>query len=285
MDWVERMNRTLDYLEANLCDDIRPAEISRLMACPYTVFQRMFGPLTGVQLSEYLRRRRLTLAAEELRRTRLRILDIAVKYGYDSADAFSVAFKRMHGVTPQDARGSEAKLTFYPRLTFTLSIAGVTEMAYRFLECAPFQVMGVRRVTPTGGGTWGIVKSDGSAEMLAALCGHFCDLGLCFGFDSEGNNDYFCGVEWPGAPVSGFDTFQYPAVSWLVFIAKGSISGGVLGQTWKRVYGEFMPQSSFRQLDLPTIEKYVLWDEAADACNVEIWIPVEQATEKSLTKE
>lgn len=284
MEWVERMNRTLDYLESTLCGDVRPEEISRLMACPYTVFQRMFGPLTGIQLSEYLRRRRLTLAAEDLRDPRLRILDVAVKYGYDSADAFSAAFKRMHSITPQEARNPEAKLTFYPRLTFTLSIAGVTEMAYRLLERAPFQVMGVRRITPTGGGTWGIVKADGSAEMLAALCGHPCDLGLCFGFDAEGNNDYLCGVQWQGEPVSGFDVFQYPAACWLAFTAEGMISGGVLGQTWKRIYGEFMPQSGYRQLDLPTIETYILWDEAADTCHVEILIPVQKDADKPLAE-
>lgn len=284
MEWVERMNRTLDYLESSLCGDIRPEEISRLMACPYSVFQRMFGPLTGIALSEYLRRRRLTLAAQDVRDPRLRILDIAIRYGYDSADAFSAAFKRMHGITPQEARSPEASLTFYPRLTFTLTIAGVTEMDYRYCERAPFQVMGVRRVTPTGGGTWGIVKANGSAEMLASLCGHACDLGLCFGFDAQGNNDYLCGVEWAGEPVSGFDLFPCPAASWLTFTAKGTISGGILGQTWKRIYGEFMPQSSYHQLDLPTIEKYILWDEASDACHVEIMIPVQKEDVKPLTE-
>ncbi len=63
-------------------------------------------------------------------------------------------------------------------------------------------------------------------------------------------------------------------LTWLVFTAKGTISGGTLGQTWKRIYGEFMPQSEYKQMDLPTIEKYVEWDEAADACHVDIFIPV-----------
>lgn len=285
MEWVERMNRTLDYLEANLCGPIDPGEIARLMACPYTVFQRMFGPLTGIPLSEYLRRRRLSRAAEELRHTRLRVLDIALRYGYDSADAFAAAFRRMHGISPQEARRPEARLTFYPRLTFTLTITGGSEMEYRFWERAPFQVMGVRRVTPVGGGTWAIVKSDGSAAAIASLCGHACDLGLCFGFDPEGNNDYLCGVEWQGEPVSGFDAYACPAACWLVFTAEGSIAGGVLGQTWKRIYGEFMPHSSYRQLDLPTIEKYLLWDEAADTCHVEILIPVEKGPDQPLAAE
>ena len=101
MDWVERMNGVMDYLEAHLCEPIDTEEISRIMAWPYSAFQRSFAPITGISLSEYLRRRRLTLAAYDLQHTDLRVLDVAVKYGYDSADAFAAAFKRLHGVTPQ----------------------------------------------------------------------------------------------------------------------------------------------------------------------------------------
>jgi AraC family transcriptional regulator len=276
MEWVDRMNRVVDYLEAHLSDEIDPEEISRIMACPYSVFQRSFGPVTGISLSEYIRRRRLSCAASELQNTDQRVLDIAVKYGYDSADAFTVAFKRMHGITPQDARKPEANLKFYAPLTFTLLITGVNEMNYRVIEKEAFTVLGIRRTTPYGGGTWAIVKSNGVMEELQKISGHACDLGLCFGFDPEGNNDYMCGVEYEGNDVPEFDRFELPAATWLVFSAKGTISGGVLGQTWKRIYGEFMPQSEYRQLDLPTIEKYIEWDEASDTCLVDIYIPVRQ---------
>ncbi|MBY9077358.1 AraC family transcriptional regulator [Paenibacillus sp. HN-1] len=276
MEWVDRMNHAIDYLEAHLCDDINPDEISRIMACPYSVFQRSFAPITGIQLSEYLRRRRLSCAAYDLQHTHQRILDIAVKYGYDSADAFAAAFKRMHGITPQEARRPEANLKFYARLTFTLMITGVQEMDYRVVDRNVFRVLGIRRTTPSGGGTWGTVKSDGTREKMEEIAEHKCDLGLCFGFDSEGNNDYMCGVEYDGEDILGFDYYQYPEAVWLVFAAKGTISSGVFGQTWKRIYGEFMPHSEYRQLDLPTIEKYIEWNEASDVCNVEIMIPVQK---------
>jgi AraC family transcriptional regulator len=275
MEWVDRMNRAMDYLEAHLCEEIDPDEIARIVACPYTVFQRWFAPVTGVQLSEYLRRRRLTCAAYDLQNTGMRVLDVAVKYGYDSADAFSSAFRKMHGVSPAEARKPGADLKFYARLSFTLMITGVNEMNYRLIERKPFEVLGVRRTTPSGGGTWAIVKSDGSAERLRQIAGHPCDLGLCFGFDGEGNNDYLCGVEYEGADVPGFVRYRYPEAAWLVFTAEGPISGGALATAWKRIYGEFMPQSEYRQLDLPTIERYVAWDESADVCKVEIMIPVQ----------
>lgn len=273
MEWVGRMNRVIDYLEAHLCDEIDPDAIGRIMACPYSVFQRSFAPITGIQLSEYLRRRRLTSAAYDLRNTNRRVLDIAIKYGYDSADAFTVAFKRMHGVTPLEARKPDVNLKFYSRLTFKFMIMGVNEMNYKVIEKKSFNVIGIRRTTPYGGGTWGIVKSDGTAEKMKRI-DHPLDLGLCFGFDNEGNNDYMCGAEYEGENIIGFDHYMYTDVTWLVFTAEGTISGGTLGAAWKRIYSEFMPQSEYRQMDLPTIERYVEWDESADVCRVEIMIPV-----------
>ena len=273
MEWVDRMNRVIDYLEVHLCDEIDPDAIARIMVCPYSVFLRSFAPITGIQLSEYLRRRRLTSAAYDLQNTNQRVLDIAIKYGYDSADAFTAAFKRMHGVTPLEARKPDVNLKFYSRLTFKFMIMGVNEMNYKVIEKNSFVVLGIRRITPYGGGTWGIVKSDGTAEKMKQI-GHPLDLGLCFGFDNEGNNDYMSGTEYEGEDITGLDRYVYPAMTWLVFTAEGTISGGTLGATWKRIYSEFMPQSEYKQMDLPTIEKYVEWDEAADICRVEIMIPV-----------
>jgi AraC family transcriptional regulator len=101
-------------------------------------------------------------------------------------------------------------------------------------------------------------------------------LGLCFGFDVEGNNDYMVGIESREENVPGFDDFIVPKSSWLVFEAVGAISENVLGITWKRIYGEFLPQSTYIQASSPTIEVYREWNNDADVCNVEIWIPVEK---------
>jgi AraC family transcriptional regulator len=151
---------------------------------------------------------------------------------------------------------------------------GVDKMDYTLVEKEGFKVLGIRRTTPYGGGTWAIVKSDGSAEILKELSGRFCDLGLCFGFFKDGSNDYMCGVEWTGDDVKGFDTYVYPPASWLIFEACGTISGQALFETWQRINNEFLPQSKYKKSGLPTIEKYVLWDEQNDACKVEIRIPV-----------
>lgn len=274
MDWVNRINKVIDYVEDHLSSEIHENEISKIAVCSFSLFQGSFTQITGISLSEYIRRRKLTSAAYDLQNTNNKVIDIALKYGYQSSDAFSVAFKRLHGVTPKDARKEGVKLTFYCRLNFALTIKGVDRMDYTVIEKFSFNVMGIRRTTPYGGGTWAIVKSDGSNEVIKNITGHFYDLGLCFGFGEDGSNDYMCGIEWESEPVDGLDVFKYPAATWLNFEAKGNISSQVLGSVWQRINNEFLPQSKYKKSGLPTIEKYVLWDEAADICNVEIWIPV-----------
>lgn len=275
MDWVNRMNKAINYVESRLGGEINEKEISAITACSFPAFQSSFAQITNVSLSEYIRRRRLTCAAYDLQNTDEKVIDIALRYGYQSPDAFGAAFKRLHGVTPSAARKTGVKLTFYCRLDFALKIKGVDKMDYTIIEKEPFNVIGIRRVTPYGGGTWAIVKSDGSNEAIKKITGRFYDLGLCFGFGEDGSNDYMCAVEYEGQTPDGLDSFRYPAATWLIFEAKGAVTGNALGSVWQRINNEFLPQSKYIKSKLPTIEKYVEWDETADICNVEIRIPVE----------
>lgn len=281
MDWAGRMNRVMDYVEENLSEPLRGEEISRIAACAFATFQASFAQVAGIPFSEYVRRRRLTLAAYDLQNTDESVLDIALKYGYSSADAFRVAFRRLHGAAPTQVRAPGTPLTFYCKLTFELTVRGIEQMEYAILEKGPFRVMGVRRTTPYGGGTWAVVKADGSGERVRAVSGRFFDLGLCFGFGPDGSNDYMCAVEWAGEAQPGFEIYDYPAATWLRFSARGRISAGTLGEVWRRVNGEFLPQSRYEKSGFATIERYVTWDEAADMCDVEILIPVR---EKDLEK-
>lgn len=155
-----------------------------------------------------------------------------------------------------------------------IQIEGGKKMNYIIADKPSFKVIGIRRTTPYGGGTWAIVKSDGSNEKIKEISGKFFDLGLCFGFGEDGSDDYMCAVEWEGADVEGFDSFAYPAAQWLIFEAKGKISDNVLGNVWHRINNEFLPNSKYKKC-MATIEKYAYWNDDEDACDVEIWIPVE----------
>ena len=278
MEWADRLNQVMDYVDARLTEPMDEREIARIAACPYAQFQHGFARASGISFSEYVRRRRLTAAALELQNTDARVLDVALKYGYASPDAFRVAFRRLHGISPAEVRRPGASIAFCCKLRFEFRVTGVDQMRYTMEERGPFRVVGVRRVTPYGGGTWAVVKSDGSQESIHALSGHFFDLGLCFGFGEDGSNDYMCAVEWPGE-AQGFDVYEYPESTWLRFEAVGRISENTLGDAWRRINEEFFPQSHFLKggrRGLPTIERYICWDEAADDCRVEILIPVDE---------
>lgn len=275
MNWINNINKAVDYIESNLIEDINYDVLERIMACSRAVFQQTFTQISGITISEYIRKRKMTLAAYDLQNTNLKIIDVAFKYGYTSADSFRVAFKKVHSINPIDAKRSDVLLKFYSKLQFEIKIKGVHEMGYKLIEKNSFQVTGVRVITPFGGGTWTIVKSDGSLDKLVIESGKSETLGLCFGFDEQGNNDYMCGVEWNNPNDLEYDVYTYPELKWLVFLAEGKLSDNILYNTWERIKNEFLPNSKYKKMDLPTIEKYIIWDENNDFSKVEICIPVE----------
>ena len=136
MDWIQRMNLVLDYIENNLDGEIEEDKIAELSASPKGMFQRIFSTLTDISLSEYIRKRRLTRAVYDIRNTNEKIVDIALKYGYNSADAFCFAFKNFHGITPSDAKKSDIEIQSFEPLSFKfiLSVKGGNDMQERVIE-------------------------------------------------------------------------------------------------------------------------------------------------------
>src|SRR6185437_11903436 len=113
------------------------------IACASTFhFQRMFHILMGVTVAEYVRKRRLTLAAQELASTGAKVIDVALKYGYDTPESFNKAFRRAHGITPSEARRSETRLKVYPKLSFHITLTGDKDMDYKIVEKPAFKVAG-----------------------------------------------------------------------------------------------------------------------------------------------
>lgn len=142
MDWLNRMNMAIDYIESNLADRISYDKAAQIACCSTYHFQRMFSSITDVPLSEYIRRRRLTLAAFDLQTSDIKVIDVAFKYGYESPEAFSRAFKKLHGVMPTSARDIGISLKAFPKMTFSISIKGDTEMKYRIEQREAFDVFG-----------------------------------------------------------------------------------------------------------------------------------------------
>jgi AraC family transcriptional regulator len=148
VDSLKDMNEAMAYIEENLTNEIDFKVVARLAHCSEYHFKRMFSFLAGIPLSEYIRRRRLSLAAFELINSETKIIDVAMKYGYHSPDSFTRAFQTLHGITPSEARNKGQKLKAYPLMSFQLSIRGGAEMNYRIVEKEAFNIVGIMKRVP-----------------------------------------------------------------------------------------------------------------------------------------
>ncbi len=287
MDSLKRMNDALNYIEENLDNEIDLKEVARLAFCSEYHFQRMFSFLSGISLSEYIRRRRLTVAAFELNNSNVRIIDLAVKYGYSSPDSFTRAFQGLHGITPSEARHNGKSLKAYPRMTFQLSIKGGNEMNYRIVEKEAFHIIGIKKrvpivfsgVNPEIAAMWqslneGIItklKELSNVEPLGLIS---ASVNFSEGrMEEKGELDHYIGVATTQECPENLAKIEVKASTWAVFEAVGTFPDA-LQNVWGRIYSEWYPASNYEQAEGPEI----LWNEHKDVTSPtfksEIWIPV-----------
>lgn len=289
MDSLSRMNDALAYMEDHLTDEIDYSQLAKIAFCSEYHFKRIFSFLAGLSLSEYIRRRRLTLAALDLKDRNLRIIDVAVKYGYRSADAFSRAFHSMHGLLPSEARSEDTQLKAYPRMTFQLSIKGGSEMNYRMVEKGPFKLVGFKRRVPiifegvnpeiakmTELLTSEVIKqlkliSNIEPSGMISASTNFSDGRM----EEKGELDHYIGVATSSDDIEGFDVLNIDSGTWVVFESIGPFPE-TLQNVWGRIYSEWFPSSGYESVKGPEI----LWNESSDTDDPkyrsEIWIPVKK---------
>ena len=287
MDSLSNMNKAMEYIEEHLTEDIDYSDISKIACCSEYHFKRMFSFLSGVGLSEYIRRRRLTLAALDLKDKSLRIIDVAVKYGYDSADSFSRAFHSMHGILPSEVRNSNIQLKAYPKMTFQLSIKGGCEMNYRIVEKGPFKIVGFKKRVPiifngvnpeiakmTELLTPEVIKklkalSNVEPTGIISASANFSEGRM----EEKGELDHYIGVATSSDETAEFDVLQVEDSTWAVFESIGPYPE-TLQNVWGRIYSEWFPASGYEAVPGPEI----LWNESQDTKDSnyrsEIWIPV-----------
>lgn len=281
MTLLEGMNRAIQYIEENLDQEIDYAQVARIACTSQYHFQRVFGFVTEIPLSEYIRRRRLTLAAFELRNGNDRILDIALKYGYNSADAFTRAFQNMHGIAPSKARENGVTLTAYPRIHFTLSIKGVVGMNYRVEQREGFQVVGIKESVSTVNGE----NLKRIPQMWASLSKETCEkimtlsdrepsglLGVCADMDGD-RFDYWIATATSKPCPQGLQALEIPACTWAIFEATGPLPGAIQ-ELFGRIYTEWFPTSGYEHADAPEIEWYSEGDTSSSTYKSAVWIPI-----------
>lgn len=289
MDSVIYMNYAMTYIEEHLTEEIDYSEISRIAYCSEYHFKRMFSFLSGISLSEYIRRRRLTFAALDLKDRNLRIIDVAVKYGYGSADSFTRAFHSIHGILPSEARNENIQLKAYPKMTFQLSIKGGSEMNYRIVEKEKFNLVGFKKRVP--------IVFEGVNPEIAKMSGFLTPdavkqlksisdvepLGIISAstnfseerMEETGELDHYIGVATSKNEITKFDVLEIDAGTWAVFESIGTFPE-TLQNVWGRIYSEWFPSSGYEAAKGPEI----LWNESSDTAKPqyrsEIWIPVKK---------
>ncbi len=273
--WVEGLQNAIEYMEINLTDEIEIRDVAEKAYVSEFHFQRIFTVLCGFSPSEYIRNRRMALAAMELSGSDAKVIDIAMKYGYDSPDSFARAFTKFHGITPSAAKEQGAKLRDFAPLRIKLSLEGGTMMDYKIVEKAAFTVMGRKRSfnsetsyqeIPT---FWQEHMKDGGNKVV---CGMY---GVCI--DSDGKNfDYLIADNYlPWNEVQeGYETRTLPAGLWAVFPCTLGNLKDINTKMWK----EWLPNCKEYKLGGNyNVEMYTPLDEKnPQESYCEIWLPLEK---------
>lgn len=291
MEWISGIQRAIDYIEQHLTEEIDYEAAAREAYSSSFHFQRVFSILCGFTLGEYVRMRRLSLAANDIIHTDEKIIEIAMKYGYDTPESFTRAFTRFHGVTPSEAKRGAAVKSF-SRLSVKLTLIGGTTMDYRIekvdalkIVCKKKQVTKPENATATAdiSAFWDDCTSDGTIKNIL---GYFPKeprlkglLGICFSCDMEANKfPYGIGVEYDGRPLAddNLEVVEIPENTYAVFACRGKMPES-FSDTYKKIVTEFFPQNPRYEYG-QGVELEVYPSDDVDNPNYycEIWIAVKE---------
>ncbi len=279
MEWIERLNSAINYIEEHLKKEIEYDELARIACCSTYHFQRMFSYMAGVPLSEYIRRRRMSLAAADIQGGEEKIIDIALTYGYDSPTAFNRAFQSIHGIAPSQARTEGVSLKAYPPISFKITIKGEAEMNYRIEKKDAFKIIGVSKplhqdieenfaIVPQ---MWQEAAVNGTIPILASFMNiqPMGILGVSACNELMQWKYYIAAASTLPAP-EGFEEYTVPAATWAIFSGEGQFLS--IQELEKRIVTEWLPTSGYEYGNAPDIEVYLSPDP--ENAKYEIWIPV-----------
>lgn len=278
MEWIERLNDAISYIEEHLTDEIDMEQLGRIACCSSYHFQRMFTYMAGIPLSEYIRRRKMSLAAVDLQGRDSKIIDVAGKYGYSSPTAFNRAFQSVHGMAPSALKKEGVSVKSFPPITFKITVKGVEEMNYRIETKEPFRIVGVSvplekdieknfAVIPA---KWGEIAADGTLQRLTGMMDTqpYGVLGISTCNDTEPWR-YYIAVSSSRA-ADGLEEYTVPGATWAVFPGTGTNQS--IQELERRIVTEWLPTSGYEYGNAPDVEVYLNPDP--ENAQYEVWIPV-----------
>ncbi|MGL6200497.1 MAG: AraC family transcriptional regulator [Lachnospiraceae bacterium] len=288
MEWLIQFQKAIAYIENNLDSEISHEEAAAIACCSTFYFRRMFSYVTGITLSEYIRRRRMTQAAFVLQRSDAKVIDVALKYGYSSPTAFNRAFQSVHGLSPTAARQQGTLLNAYPALKFSIQVTGGHAMPYRIEEKSAMRIVGVRtaltedmneniRIAPA---FWNEVLQDRSRFQKICELSNVPPLGvLGITVYQDCNEIYYYIAAATDSPVPD-EMFEYeiPAATWVVFESDGRFKESVQS-IFKRFLTEWLPFSGYAYAELPDIEVYPIGNKIPQSGHSEVWIAIKNEKE------
>ncbi|WP_455581760.1 AraC family transcriptional regulator [Dysosmobacter sp.] len=278
MDWVERLNQSVNYIEEHLTDKIDYGQLGRIACCSAYHYQRMFTYMAGISLAEYIRRRKMSLAAIDIQSGKEKIINIANKYGYSSPTAFNRAFRSFHGIAPSSLKNSSTLVKSFSPIVFYVTVKGATEMKYRIETKRAFRIIGVSAplereieknfmVVPK---MWQDAAADGTIQKLAAMMDvppkGLLGVSACNG---ETSWKYFIAVS-STKETEEFEAYIVPASTWAIFSGAGDNRS--IQELERRIIAEWLPGSGYEYADAPDIEVYLNPDP--QNAQYEVWIPV-----------
>jgi AraC family transcriptional regulator len=279
MNWVQGAQNAIRYIEDNITEELNYDIIAKQAYASSFNFQRTFSILCGFTLGEYIRNRRLTLAGMELSLGSAKVIDVAVKYGYDSPDSFTKAFTRSHGIPPSSAKKEGANLKSVLPLKIKFILEGGNIMDYKIEAKEAFMVIGaVREFNDETSHIeipkfWGEHFSSGNGKHIS---GQF---GICYDHDCDSKLfNYMIAdcAEGKGEVPDKFITKEISAKTWAVFPIRGAMPNA-LQEVNAEIWGEWLPNCREYELDGNiSIEMYSCGDTSSADYYSEIWIPVKK---------
>ncbi len=278
MEWIERLNDAVGYIEEHLTEEIDYERLGKIACCSSYHFQRMFTYMAGVPLSEYIRRRRMSLAAVDLQSTGIKIIDVAGKYGYNSPTAFNRAFQSVHGIAPSAVKNEGVSVKSFPPVSFKIIVKGVEEMNYRIETKDAFRIVGVSvplekdieknfAVIPR---KWQETAVNGTLQKLTGLMDTqpMGVLGVSTCNDTEPWR-YYIAVS-SSQTDKDLEEYTVPAATWAVFPGAGTNQS--IQDLERRIVTEWLPTSGYEYGSAPDVEVYLNPDP--QNAQYEVWIPV-----------